>query len=63
MEQPKGTMITRSFVIRLDQEAMLMEFAKEQDRSISGGLRYILDDYVSLKRAALEAARPQEQPI
>lgn len=53
---------TRNFAIRADQEAMLVQFAKDEDRSVSGALRFILDDWLALKRAALEAARPQEVP-
>lgn len=62
LSEPRDNLITRNFAIRTDQEAMLMEFAKEQDRSVSSGLRYILDDWVGLKRAAIESSRPQEQP-
>lgn len=59
--EPKDNLIGRNFAIRTDQEVMLVQFAKEQDRSVSGALRLILDDWVNFKRAALEAARPLEQ--
>jgi hypothetical protein len=52
--------LTRNFAIRSDQEAMLIQIAKEDDRSVSGALRYILDDWIALKRAALLAAAPAE---
>jgi hypothetical protein len=48
----------RNFAIRADQESMLVQFAIDDDRSVSGALRYILDDWVSLKRAAIQAAAP-----
>lgn len=50
----------RNFAIRTDQEAMLVQFAKDDDRSVSGALRFILDDWVALKRAALQVAAPVE---
>lgn len=50
----------RNFAIRTDQEAMLVQFAKDDDRSVSGALRFILDDWVGLKRSAIQAAAPAE---
>jgi hypothetical protein len=53
----------RNFAIRTDQEAMLVQFAKDDDRSVSGALRFILDDWVGLKRVALQAAAPAEAEL
>jgi hypothetical protein len=47
-------------VIRSDQKAMLNQIAKDDDRSVSGALRFILDDWVNLKRSAIQAAAPAE---
>ena len=58
--------ITQSYMIRPEQRTLLQRFARETDRSVSAALRFIIDDWVNLKRTALEAAKPtisqQEQP-
>lgn len=63
MDNNERDLITKSVILRSDQYAMLIQVAKEQDRSVSGALRYIMDDWLSLKRTAIEAHRiQQEQP-
>lgn len=41
------------------QEAMLIQFAKENGLSVSAALRFILNDWLRMKREALEQARVQ----
>lgn len=68
LDDTRELLTTRNFAIRPDQEAMLIMFAKEVDRSVSGALRFILDDWITLKQAGLEvattplSAQPQEDP-
>lgn len=50
-------------VIRADQNAMLNQIAKDDDRSVSGALRFILDDWLSMKKAAIHAATPAEAEV
>jgi hypothetical protein len=59
----RDTLTTRNFAIRSDHEAMLIQFAKDDDRSVSGALRFILDDWVSLKRAASAAAPAEAEAV
>jgi hypothetical protein len=59
-DNTREQLTARNFAIRTDQEAMLVQLAKDDDRSVSGALRFILDDWMSLKRAALQAAAPVE---
>jgi hypothetical protein len=47
-------------VIRPDQKAMLNQIAKDDDRSVSGALRFVLDDWVEMKKRAIQAAAPTE---
>lgn len=47
-------------LIRSDQKAMLNQIAKNDDRSVSGALRFILDDWLSIKKTAIQAAAPVE---
>ena len=50
-----------SATIRADQRDRLVSFAKHSGAiSLSEALRFILDDWVALKRAAIQAARPAE---
>lgn len=59
-DNDRESLTARNFAIRTDQEAMLIQIAKDDDRSVSGALRYILDDWVAIKRAAIQAAAPVE---
>ena len=69
MSEEQGDAVINA-LIRSDQKAMLIQIAKDEERSVSGALRYILDDWLDTqkKKAALRAARagknvlPEEQP-
>jgi len=59
MKEDQGDVVLNA-IIRTDQKAMLNQIAKDDDRSVSGALRFILDDWVEIKKAALQAATPAE---
>lgn len=61
-DSERGEQTSRNFAIRTDQEDMLIQFAKESDRSVSGALRFILDDWIAIRRAALQTAGTADEP-
>jgi|WetSurMetagenome_2_1015567.scaffolds.fasta_scaffold78611_4 hypothetical protein len=59
MKEDQGDVVLNA-IIRTDQKAMLNQIAKDDDRSVSGALRFILDDWVEIKKAALTRPEPAE---
>jgi hypothetical protein len=49
-------LVARTYMIRPDQDDMLRKFCQEQQRSASSAVRYILDAWPRLQRAAIHAA-------
>lgn len=54
-------LVARTYMIRPDQDDMLRKFCQEQQRSASSAVRYILDAWPRLQRAAIHAAAPLDQ--
>ena len=53
--------ITRNISIYPDQEAVIVQFARESGlESVSAALRFIINDWVNLKRAEIATAAPVE---
>jgi hypothetical protein len=50
-------------VIRPDQKAMLNQIAKDDDRSVSGALRFVLDDWVEMKKRTIQAAPAETEAV
>jgi len=61
MSEDKSVMVARNLTIYPEQEEMLVHFAKEHGQTVSGALRYILNEWAHLKGVQLAEQSAETQ--